>query len=402
MFEHEFRISELIARHMQGSLSAKEQAELDMWLNSSADRRKFFNEFQDEEVLNEKIKTFYAIDKAELWDMTREKIKTSGADYKIGTKKQLWYKITAAAAIIMVLSLGLYFYKNKPDHSLKSSISLTKQDIAPGTSSATLTLANGKKIILSDAANGELAKEADIVISKTADGRVVYKVNSASQTQTGQFNTLSTAKGETYKMQLPDGTSIWLNAATTIKYPASFSAMKFRKIELEGEAYFEVAKDKTKPFIVSTRPGSNGAGQEIKVLGTHFNISAYADERSYITTLLEGSIKITNSGTAESKILKPGEQAVLNQQIQVSNANTEAAMAWKNDVFYFADEPIQDVMRILSRWYNVDVVYKQPIPKIGFWGQISRNKKLSEVLEVLEVTNGVHFKIEGRRVIVMM
>jgi len=398
---------------MQGGLSIKEQTELNMWLNSSADRRKFFDELQNEEVLNEKVKTFYAIDKAELWEMTREKIKTSRAGYKIGTKKQLWYKITAAAAIVMILSLGLYFYKNKSARSGQSSIGLAKHDIAPGISSATLTLANGKKIILSDAANGELAKQAGIVISKTANGQIVYKVNNASQTQTGQFNTLSTAKGESYKMQLPDGTLIWLNAATTIKYPASFSTMKFRRVELEGEAYFEVAKDKTKPFIVSTRPGSNGAGQEIKVLGTHFNVNSYTNEPVVTTTLLEGSVHVvpllplpgaglSSSGTKVGVILKPGQQAInKHDDIKVVKADLEQVIDWKQGDFYLNHINFKTAMRKIARWYNIEVVYDASVSdSIESGGWISRNKRLSEVLQSIEATGQVHFKVEGKKVIV--
>jgi ferric-dicitrate binding protein FerR (iron transport regulator) len=214
------------------------------------------------------------------------------------------------------------------------------------------------------------------------------------------MNTVSTPYGGQYKVLLPDGSKVYLNAGSTISYPFFFD-QKTRSVSLSGEAYFEVAKDKSRPFVVSVPRTVNVPDQKITVLGTHFNISAYPDERAYTTTLLEGSVKVSSSEKNISEVLVPGQQAVLAKTLKIGPADTDGALAWKNGVFYFANQPIDRVMRELERWYNIEVQYQGEMPRVGFWGQISRNKMLSDVLRDLEYTNSIHFKIEGRRVTVM-
>ncbi|MCD0489154.1 DUF4974 domain-containing protein [Pedobacter sp. MC2016-14] len=307
--------------------------------------------------------------------------------------------VAAAAVIFAILFAGLYFYKNK-DNTALNPVAKHLNDVLPGGNRATLTLADGSVISLNDAEKGTIASQAGLVITKKADGQLLYELAQQSTGSNEGFNTISTPLGGKYEVVLQDGTRVTLNAGSSITYPLSFSKDK-RKITLRGEAYFEVSKDKHRPFLVSSPAAGNILAQEIEVLGTHFNINAYADEQAYVTTLLEGSVKVWAAGLENGKIIVPGEQATLTRQILIAKADLEAAIAWKNDIFYFADEPIQDVMRRLSRWYDITVVYKEPITKIGFWGQISRNKTLAEVLDDLEATKGVHFKIEGRRVTVM-
>lgn len=324
--------------------------------------------------------------KAEVWKRLEGKLASHTGSVK------LWPRIAAAVVILITVGLGitLYFYGLKQQTEIKSAY---VNDIAPGRVGATLTLANGKKIRLADAANGELAIEAGIGVTKTADGQLVYQIKESSN-EKGRINTLSTAKGETYMLILPDKSKVWLNAASTLTYANNLIEHGIRRVKLEGEGYFEVAKDKAHPFIVKT------SKQEVEVLGTHFNINTYSSESNVRTTLLEGSVKISSSN--KSKILKPNEQAVLtgDGNIKISEADAAVAVAWKNNQFMFDSENIQTVMRMVERWYDVDVEYVGDITDEKFWGGVSRFDNVSKVLLSLESTGKVHFKIEGRKIYV--
>ncbi|SMO72269.1 FecR family protein [Solitalea koreensis] len=311
-------------------------------------------------------------------------------------KVKLWPRIGIAAAIAMLIVFGgLWFYRaNQNDNT--NQIAYTS-DVAPGKQSATLTLANGKKIRLTDATNGELAKESGVTISKTADGQLVYEIkgNSTERNKINTLvNTLATANGETYRVRLPDGSSVWLNAASSLKYPATFANLKERWVELSGEGYFEIAKDKAHPFIVKTDK------QEVRVLGTHFNINAYADEKAITTTLLEGSVKLTEGN--KSQLLRPGEQAInAEETIKVKQVNIDAVIDWKNEEFYLDKMDFRVAMRKIARWYNLDVIYNGSVPEnLEAGGWIPRSSKLSDVIKSIESTGQVHFKIEGRRLYV--
>jgi len=307
---------------------------------------------------------------------------------------RLWPRIAVAAAVVFtILFAGLFYinYNSKPGQYANN--------VAPGKEGAMLTLANGKQIRLSAAVKGELAKEAGVSITKTGDGQLVYEIKDRKDANANMPNMLATAKGETYKVRLPDGSVIWLNAATTLKYPASFAALKARKVQLIGEAYFEIAKDKAHPFIVETE------GQSVEVLGTHFNINSYADEKITKTTLLEGSVKVSATQSKQSIKISPGEEAVnLNQQLQIRPANLQEAIAWKEGYFRFTDNNLENIMRQVSRWYNVDVVYtadQSEFEALRFWGFVSREKNISEVLKIIERTGKVKFNIKGRTITVM-
>lgn len=303
--------------------------------------------------------------------------------------RTIWPRVAAAASIALLLSVGGYFYLKT---SKPPAVVATSDIITPGKKSATLTLADGRKITLSDAEKGELAREAGVTISKTADGQILYEVKDAGNAA-GKLNTLSTANGETYEVRLPDGTTVWLNAASAIKYPASFSSLPDRTIELTGEAFFKVAKDAAHPFIVKT------AQQEVQVLGTEFNINSYEEEPGVRTTLIAGSIRVSGDGTAQ--VLKPGEQSLWqNGRLTVLPANRDEAIAWREGYFNFYDEDIKSIMRKISRWYDVEVIYRGKITKEGFNGAISRDKNMSSILALLESTGSVHFKVTGRTVTV--
>lgn len=331
---------------------------------------------------------------------------------KINTGKKFAYKWAISAAIILICSGLGYFYYPKKSISLqvlnyhiknenivngKDSLE-SKVDIVPGGSKAVLTLANGQKISLTDVNNGMLAEQANVQITKIADGQLVYSISPNQQEINNlkdQYNTIETPKGGRYQLQLPDGTKVWLNSASKLTYPSSFSSHNKRKVELNGEAYFEVTKDKNRPFLVKT------IMQEVEVLGTHFNISSYEDEPAVKTTLLEGSVKVTGiNGSGE--ILKPGQQLTLTKDKSIiENVNAEQlAVALKNDLFVFESDDIQYVMRMLSRWYNVDIEYVGEIPEDKFGGSISKFENISEVLMPLESTGKVKFKIEDHRILV--
>ena len=306
------------------------------------------------------------------------------------------WTISAAAAIIICIGVGLYYF---PEERISNPIvkRVTENEIIPGGNKAVLTLANGEKISLTDADNGTLAEQAGIKIVKTTDGQLVFTILSDKQQDLydkNQYNTIETPKGGRYQVRLPDGSNVWLNAASKLTFPSSFISHKSRMVELNGEAYFEIAKDKEHPFIVKTY------NQVVEVFGTQFNINSYMDEPDVKTTLLEGSIKVTENKGID-KILKPGQQSTLTSSgLKVENVDIDLAVAWKNNQFVFESDDIQYIMRMIARWYNVEVEYVGVIPKNKFGGAVSRFENVSEVLKSLESTGRVKFKIEGRRILV--
>lgn len=295
-----------------------------------------------------------------------------------------------AASILIVCSIGYFLM----------SPQLKEQDIVkhevriiPGHRAASLTLANGKKIFLSDRQPGKVAQEAGVTIAKTSNGELIYEIKEKKNKVSG-FNTLATTNGETYRVRLPDGSTVWLNAASSIKYPVSFQNSAERIVQLSGEAYFEIYKDCKHPFIVKSR------GQQVEVLGTHFNVNAYNDEPTVITTLLEGSVRLkSDHGTV--KVLKPGQQAELtNAGIDIQHADIRLVTAWKDGYFRFSGESLQSVMRKISRWYNVEVAFQKGLPEDTYSGAVTRHSDIRQVLEIMEGSNNIHFTIKGRRIII--
>jgi transmembrane sensor len=307
--------------------------------------------------------------------------------------RKLWPRIAAAASIFILLGIGTFFLPTKQVNPASTANYLS--DIAPGGNRAILTLGNGEQINLTGAKNGRLAQQGAVSINKTADGNLTYQSNiGRANISEVAYNIMSTPVGGQYHLVLGDGTNVWLNAASSIKYPTVFAGSE-RKVEVTGEVYFEVAHNAAKPFRVVFKQ------QVVEVLGTHFNINAYADEASIKTTLLEGSVKVSNSNT--SIIIKPGQQAVFQNGHLSMNpaANLDEAVAWKNGYFQFKDEKIASVMRKLSRWYDIELQYQGQASEEGFNGTISRAKNISQVLNMLERTKAVHFKIDGRRVVII-
>jgi transmembrane sensor len=304
--------------------------------------------------------------------------------------------IGLASAAIVVLSLftALFFHFNGRLTSVSED--LVKQDVAPGGNKAVLTLADGRIINLSDAANGNVAEQAGMAITKAADGKLVYTVKDQNENQVLNYNTIATPVGGQYQVNLPDGTKVWLNAASSLKFPSSFAKLKDREVQLSGEAYFEVAHNAKVPFIVKTNR------QEVLVLGTHFNINSYADESTTKTTLLQGAVlaRMANfkGNDGDHVLLKPGQQAILGQNFQVKPVDVEEVTAWKDGNFLFNDTDLRDIMKQLSRWYNVRVDYDEIPQNRIFTGFISRSVNLSQVLQMLEVTGKIQFKIENKTI----
>ncbi|TCD25460.1 DUF4974 domain-containing protein [Pedobacter psychrodurus] len=339
--------------------------------------------------LNPKIASGYSDDELERVSNEMWIILSKEKEMQPAKVYRLWPRIVKIAAAVVLIIFGIYFFNYHP-HKAAQTTNLTTQKVVPGTIGATLTLANGKKIRLADVGNGTIAQLAGIDITKTANGELIYEIkNNAGSIQ--EMNTLTTAKGETYMVILPDKSKVWLNAASSLTYNATNFNQGKRVVELRGEGYFEVAKDRAHPFVVKTTK------QEVEVLGTHFNINSYVDEPTTITSLLEGAVKITSGQLKET--LRPGEQSILkNGAMQISLADVDADIAWKNGEFIFEGQEFKSLMRTIGRWYDVIVVYDYEPENLHLGGKISKYESIQEVLDLLQGTGDVKFKIEGRRI----
>jgi transmembrane sensor len=368
------QVKELFKKYRDGSCTEEEKALLESWYLAH-------NENQELDVSTRKIKAIGA-------QIFRELPGNDMAFLKIGA----WL---IAATVLMGFIIAVAVKRFGPD--IPSAAVTAVHDIAPGTNKATLTLANGKKINLDDAVKGSLAMQQGAHILKTANGQISYQT--AGNTRSSgelKLNNITTPAGGQWQVQLPDGTRVWINAASSLTYPASFANAKQRVVELSGEAYFEVAKDRVHPFVVKT------VRQQVQVVGTHFDVNSYRDEPTEKTTLLEGKVNVNSLVTKNTITLLPGQQSVLSDnQLSKSRANVEEAVAWKNGYFRFNDEKIGSIMRKLARWYNITVQYDGDVPTGGMNGKVSRSKNISKILQALEATKTVRFVVEGRRVVVM-
>lgn len=316
---------------------------------------------------------------------------------KLDTKHPIPAYWWAAAALLPILfSIWFIFSSKSEDKQMaeaKSDSLETSTGILPGTDRATLTLADGSVVILDTADQESILGQQNVKLINVA-GQITYKVS--DQAVTGnemQFNKITTPRGGQYKIELQDGTMVWLNAASSLRYPVAFTSNK-REVELTGEGYFEVAHDAAKPFIVNLTDGTR-----VTVLGTHFNINSYSDENSIKTTLLQGSV-LVKQGERQKELL-PGDQAETGQnQFKVVHlSNTDQIVAWKNGYFSFNDDNLESIMRQLSQWYNVDIDFPQGVPNVLFSGELDRNLKLEELLEVFS-TLKINYQIENRKLII--
>ena len=308
-----------------------------------------------------------------------------------------WWQ-AAAAVLLLALGLSALFTRNNTKRPLavkeNKAPAAAPQPIKPGTNTATLTLADGSVITLNDAPEGVVAQTGSTAITK-AKGLLSYTANSNVAVNESSLNTMNVPRGGQYAITLSDGTRVWLNSGSSLTYPEVFAGAE-RKVVLSGEAYFEVSKNEQKPFIVHTDRA------DVHVLGTHFNINAYNDEGVLKTTLLEGAVRL--SAATASVLLAPGEQGLITGSrpgIEKKRVNVNQEIAWKAGYFVFRYNTIGDIMRQISRWYDVEITYRGGLPTGTFGGTYSKGKDLPELLNGLELTGLVHFKIEGRNVIVM-
>lgn len=364
---------DILSRYKSGNITTAEKALVEEWLLYGKD---FEFDLTEEELLEDLI-------------AMRSRINLAPKPHSI---QKIWPKLAVAASVLLVCSIAFFMYrKDTVENPQSASLSSISDDKPAGTNVATLTLSDGTKVDLTPV-ELQTRVDAGVQISNDTLGNLIYKVKDGNPVAASNaFNTISTPRGGTYKILLPDGSKVWLNASSSLRFPLKFPASG-RHVELTGEGYFEVARS-AKKFQVLTNHTI------VEVLGTHFNIKAYQNEPLYSVTLVEGSVKVVkgSSGT----ILKPGEQAEFQEstdQIDVKrNVDLESLVAWKDGTFKFNNTDLKDIMRQLERWYDVDVDEKL-IPDKKFNGTISRDVKLSEVLSMIEVTSNLSFKIEGRSV----
>jgi transmembrane sensor len=374
---------------------------IDKWLQgkASAEELIFLEKYYDHFEKEEGISTRFSESERErlekellagIWKKTEAKTPV------IRIYKRTWLRIAAAAVLILLAVGSFVFLKNNSGNEIAETENTdpSKNDIAPGGNKAILTLADNSQIILDHAQNGIITKQGNTKISKLNDGQLAYTASNEKPTEV-LYNTITTPRGGHYQLTLADGSKVWLNAASSIRFPATFTG-KERNVEISGEVYFEVTKNAVMPFKVSVND------MNVEVLGTHFNINSYTDELSIKTTLLEGAVKITKDNNVQ--MLSRGQQAQMDLNGHISlnrNVDVQEVMAWKNGKFQFSESAdIATIMRQLSRWYDVDIEYKGEVTgHIG--GTIPRNVNASKVFEMLEMTGSVKFQIEGKKVVVM-
>lgn len=400
---------------MQEQETLSEREELDFFLQSPI--------YQDE-IQQALLAAFY-VDKplSDLTDVKQEQILTAiqqlepiPARRPIRRRMLFW---SAVAACLLLFLTPLLFRKQQSESNV---VQLTQQkvdwssagtngkikkissiwhDPKPAAKKAVLTLSDGFRVNIESLSMGEAVKHAGLKIEKLQSGDLAIVLeNNAADFDQNKLNSLSTPKGGWYWIVLGDGTKVQLNASSTLKFPSRFKGNK-REVYLEGEAFFEVHEDKSSQFIVNS--GKGNLKQQVAVYGTVFNVMAYPEKSHAITTLLSGSVKIINLNSRKGSFLQPDQQAVVSSKgVAISPANLTENLAWKNNLFYFADTPIEEVMLEVSRWYDVNIHYTIALPKIKIWGQMTREKTLSEVLDILAKTNGIRFDIKGKEVMVSM
>lgn len=383
------RIYYLAGQYLKKSLSSTEQAEFQQLLQSPDHQETLQAAFEE---LAGELDTTAPQDEALLPLLQRALNSDKPARRIHFLPRRSW---AAASIILLVLAAGTYFLATHKKNTPPPVMAAKPVDIAPGREGAILTLADGSKVALDSLSNGVIAKQngTQLVL---ANGQLAYDPAGAP-TGEAVYNTMSTPKGRQFRIALPDGTQVWLNAASSIRYPTLFSG-KERIVEVTGEAYFEVAKNPAMPFRVRV---NNKA--EIAVLGTHFNVNAYDNEQAITTTLLEGSVRVAALAGGHKPgdvILRPGQQAQIETKIRViENANIDKVIAWKNGLFYFDGVSLAEIMRQMERWYDIEVVYEKGIPDIEFEGEMTKDVSLNGLLVMLRKTD-IHFRLEGRKLIV--
>jgi ferric-dicitrate binding protein FerR (iron transport regulator) len=409
---NETQATDLLKRFRSGECTDGEKQLVEAWYNELMNTGELEWEAGEKESIQNTSENWL------LQNMTDEE-QPYAPVYRMRTAAKAWW---AAAAILVIMTGATYYLYNKQQAALAAKKKETlKNDVAPGSNKAVLTLANGTTIVLDDASNGVVAEEGSAKVIKPEDGQLLYEQEDNSKHGPLSYNTLATPRSGQYQVILPDGSKVWLNSESSIHYPVAFAENE-RRVQITGEAYFEVAKLKNSsgqriPFFVEL-PLTGG---QVEVLGTHFNVNAYSDESAIKTTLLEGRVRVSQSAISNRQsakaieyavVLKPGEQALVaagrgktnrseNDKIKVNKADVDNVVAWKNGLFHFESADIKTVMRQLARWYDVDVVYEGTTVKNDpLFVEVSRNTRLSDVLKVLQESGSAKFTIQGKKIIV--
>lgn len=365
------------------------------------EEKQLLEAYSDDMVLPDDTWDAQLGDKEQVYRSLKARMEESMPGLAVIKPARRYLRLKVAACFLVLLSTGILVWRNTLSTQQKATYAVAPgatKAIYPGGNKAYLTMADGTVISLNDAKNGNLSAQAGTEIYKLKDGVVAYNStgHGASSSEIA-WNTIHIPRGGQYQVILADGTKVWLNSASSLRFPAAFTGAE-RTVELSGEGYFEVADNAAKPFKV------NVSGMEVQVLGTHFNVMAYNDEPVIKTTLLEGSVKLHKADS--EALLKPGEQGVLHTAQQaafaVRRVEVEDAIAWKNGLFVFNNEEIETIMKRIARWYDVEVVFPAAYKTRKFGGTISRFENVTEVLKTLELTGTVHFKTEGRKIVVTL
>ena len=388
MTREEFQ--ELYKKFQQGKCTSEEIERLHAW----EDGIRLLDDLWEEDLGDEKEV------KQRITDRLAQSMAMTASSESASRRRPRVFRFISGIAATALIATVLFFllHRTHPAGGLPiAATDIPASDIKPGGNKAYLTIAGGKTIVLNDAQVGNIAQQDGIQISKTKDGQVIYQFNpsTVSSNTAIEYNTITTPRGGQYQLILADGTRVWLNAASSVQFPVAFKG-KERRVILQGEAYFEIAKNASQPFYVQA------GNTNVQVLGTDFNVSAYSDDESVVTTLLNGSVRLIKGTTAA--LLTPGQQGIaVNTQtsFQVQQADLKQVMAWKDNYFLFKNTDIRTIMKQMSRWYDVDFVYEGTPKDQIFGGKISKYKDISELLRNLELTGTIHFKIQGRRIIVM-
>lgn len=397
------RINFLVGKYFSNDCTEEEKYELMKWANSASESeleailhslwKKQESTYKMPEEMSERILS-------SIFSKKQEVVAEEENYFEEEVKPVFWrisYGMVASIALIISFGLFAWFQYNTVDKRTENRIvqvkEFEKNDILPGSDKAILTFDDGSEVILDNSKNGTLRKQGETSILKPENGQLVYESKQSAIAQP-RYNTITTPKGGQYQVVLSDGTKVWLNAASSLRFPLVFSENE-RKVEMTGEVYFEVAKNAKKPFKVISD------GQVIEVLGTHFNVMAYPNEKATKTTLLEGSVKVSKN--ERSTILEPGQQAKVgfNNGIfrTINDVSLEEELAWKNGYFQFNNASLEVIMRQIERWYDVDIQYIGKVPDEHFTGKLQRNTNLSNVLKILSMSE-VQFKIEGKKIII--
>ncbi|HEY6899299.1 MAG TPA: FecR domain-containing protein [Puia sp.] len=402
-------IDRIILKYIrEEELSVEETVLLQQWIKGSEGREEMIRNFREESPwVQEELKEIQKTPQTRIWDKVAGMLEDEGhwaapvvPSGAVSTSQSigLWRYLVAATVLLAVSGAALWFAQQHKVANVPTQPTIAQtNDVEPGSNRAVLTLSNGQTINLDNSQNGVVASQGNMNVTKLADGQLAYNKASDEKTTAALYNVLTTPRAGQFSLTLPDGSKVWLNNATTLRYPVSFSGNS-REVELNGEAYFEIAKDASHPFRVAVHKG--GQNSTIEVLGTSFNIMAYEDEGAQRTTLVEGSVRFVHEGA--SALLKPEEQSVLDPSGNIKtlrHVDVAEVTAWKNGFFHFDHASLETTMRQLARWYDIDVEYNGTVKPQEYMGKIQRNLPLSAVLKGL-TRDDIHFELEGRKLVV--